>query len=112
MVIVHYSNLFVTLICVLSLKQGKLLCDTATLAMAASRSPAFSLAVTYDLSHIGEDVVLKDKQSEAIKLIYEGNDVFVWLSTGCGKSLCYQLLLRILSRDILKPLPLRGVLLL
>ena len=35
-------------------------------------------------------MVLKDKQSEAIKRIYKGNDR---LPTGYGKSLCYQLIL-------------------
>ena len=35
----------------------------------------------------------KEKQSEAIKSIYEGKDVFTWLPTGYGKSLRYQLLL-------------------
>ena len=34
-----------------------------------------------------------EKQSEAIKSIYEGKDVFAWLPTGYGKSLRYQLLL-------------------
>ena len=37
--------------------------------------------------------MLKEKQSEAIKSIYEGKDVFAWLPTGYGKSLRYQLLL-------------------
>ena len=40
------------------------------------------------LSCLGqEDIVLKEKQSEAIKSIYEGKDVFAWLPTGYGKSL-------------------------
>ena len=38
-------------------------------------------------------MVIKEKQSEAIKSIYEGKDVFAWLPTGYGKSLRYQLLL-------------------
>ena len=37
--------------------------------------------------------MIKEKQSEAIKSIYEGKDVFAWLPTGYGKSLRYQLLL-------------------
>ena len=56
-------------------------------AMAAfCRSPAFSSAVAYALSCLGQqDIVLKEKQSEAIKSIYEGKDVFAWLPTGYGK---------------------------
>ena len=62
-------------------------------AMAAFGSPAFSSAVAYALSCLGQqDIVLKEKQSEAIKYIYQGKDVFAWLPTGYGKSLCYQLL--------------------
>ena len=55
------------------------------------RSPAFSSAVAYALRQ--QDIVLKEKQCEAIKSIYEGKDVFAWLPTGYGKSLRYQLLL-------------------
>ena len=61
---------------------------------ALCRSPAFSSAVAYALSCLGQqDIVLKEKQSEAIKSIYEGKDVFAWLPSGYGKSLHYQLLL-------------------
>ena len=35
---------------------------------------------------------LKERQAEAVKYIYEGQDVFLWLRTGYGKSICYQLL--------------------
>ena len=55
---------------------------------------AFSSGVAYAISCLGQqDIVIKEKQSEAIKSIYEGKDVFAWLSTGYGKSLRYQLLL-------------------
>ena len=27
-----------------------------------------------------------------MRAVYEGSDMFVWLPTGCGKSLCYQAL--------------------
>lgn len=35
---------------------------------------------------------LKDEQMEAIKAFVSGNDVFISLPTGYGKSLCYQIL--------------------
>ena len=58
---------------------------------ALCRSPAFSSTVAYALSCLGQqDIVLKEKQSEAIN---EGKDVFAWLHTGYGKLLRYQLLL-------------------
>ena len=34
----------------------------------------------------------KEEQLSSVKAVYEGNDVFVWLPTGFGKSLCYQIL--------------------
>ena len=36
-------------------------------------------------------ISLKDQQVEAVKLLSEGKDVFVWFPTGYG-SICYQLL--------------------
>lgn len=36
--------------------------------------------------------MLKPKQSEALELIFQGKDVFVWFPTGYGKSVCYQAL--------------------
>ena len=55
---------------------------------------AFSSGVAYAVSCLGQqDIVIKEKQSEAIKSIYEGKDVFAWLPTWYGKSLRYQLLL-------------------
>ena len=62
----------------------------ANCAMVAfCRSPAFSSTVAC----LGQqDIVLKEKQFEAIKSIYEGKDAFVWLPMGYGKLLFYQLL--------------------
>ena len=37
-------------------------------------------------------ISLKDQQVEAVNLLSEGKDVFVWFPTGYGKSTCYQLL--------------------
>ena len=62
--------------------------------VALCRSPSFSSGVTYAVSCLEQqDIVIKEKQSEAIKSIYEGKDVFAWLPTGYGKLLRYQLLL-------------------
>jgi len=36
------------------------------------------------------DVTLKAEQRFAMEAIYNRQDVFVWLPTGYGKSLCYQ----------------------
>ncbi len=29
------------------------------------------------------------EQAQALKLLFEGRDVFIWFPTGYGKSLCY-----------------------
>ena len=60
--------------------------------VALCRSPAFSSGVAYAVSCLGQqDIVMKEKQSEAINSIYEGKVVFTWLLTGYGKPLRYQL---------------------
>ena len=53
----------------------------------------FDASLTYALSclELG-DIKLKDKQREAVHSIYHGKDVFLWLPTGYGKSICYQCL--------------------
>lgn len=38
------------------------------------------------------DFHLKPKQREAVWHVYNGLDVFIWLPTGYGKSLCFQIL--------------------
>ena len=38
------------------------------------------------------DVVLKDKQKEAVEVFMKGNDTFVSLPTGYGKSIIYAIL--------------------
>ena len=35
---------------------------------------------------------LKAKQEEALRHLYQGKDIFAWIPTGFGKSICYQLL--------------------
>ena len=53
----------------------------------------FHRAVAYALSCVHRDgFVLKPKQAEAIKFIYDEEDVFLWLPTGYKKSVCYQVL--------------------
>ena len=62
------------------------------LAMASS-SFDFDRALAYALSCVKQEgLSLKDQQVEAVKLLSEGKDVFVWFPTGYGKSICYQLL--------------------
>ncbi len=38
------------------------------------------------------EMQLKPEQMEAIRHVYEGKDAFVWLPTGFGKSICYEVL--------------------
>jgi len=62
------------------------------LAMASS-SFDFDRALACILSCVKQEgISLKDQQVEAVKLLSEGKDVFVWFPTGYGKSICYQLL--------------------
>ena len=63
-----------------------------SLAMASS-SFTFDGSLVYTLSCVKQEgLSLKDQQVEAVKLLSEGKDVFVWFPTGYGKSICYQLL--------------------
>ena len=57
-------------------------------------SPSFSEALHFSLSalKLESQVYLKPEQRMAIQAVYEGNDVFVLLLTGFGKSLCFQTL--------------------
>jgi len=38
------------------------------------------------------DITLRAEQHSAMEAIYNHQDVFVWLPTGYGRSLCYQVL--------------------
>ncbi len=50
-----------------------------------------SSALAYALSCVGKPgLVLKDKQLEALKCLYVGKYVFLWVPTGYGKSICFQ----------------------
>ena len=63
------------------------------MATKSSSKNEFFTALAHSLLCIGKShLVLKDKQLEALELLYFGKDVFLWLPTGYGKSLCFQLL--------------------
>ena len=50
----------------------------------------FGDAVAYSHSvFASSSITLKEEQLLPVKALYKENDVFVWLSTGFGKSLCY-----------------------
>ena len=56
-------------------------------------SQNFESALIYALNAIGrKDVKLKDEQERTIRYLYDGEDVFLWLPTGFGKSICYECL--------------------
>ena len=56
-----------------------------------SRCPELSECVSYALHKLQmTDITLKAEQRFAMEAIYNRQDVFVWLPTGYGKSLCYQ----------------------
>jgi len=53
----------------------------------------WSALYTYALERFGcPAIALKTEQRDCIKYLYEGKDVFLWLPTGFGKSLCYEVL--------------------
>ena len=50
-------------------------------------------SISLALERVGcPSVTLKKEQRACIKSVYEGKDVFLWLPTGFGKSLCYEVL--------------------
>ena len=54
----------------------------------AVKSEDFDKALKFTLCCIGKgDFTLKVEQPDAIKCIYDGKDVFLWLPTGFGKSM-------------------------
>ena len=59
----------------------------------ASAVRSFTDCVSYALLRLGmTEIKIKVEQLSAMEGIYRGKDVFVWLPTGYGKSLCYQAL--------------------
>ena len=64
-----------------------------TCVLDSRRFLAMDRSISYALEKIAcSTVVLKAEQATCIKCIYEGKDVFLWLPTGFGKSLCYEVL--------------------
>ena len=58
-----------------------------------SSCPELSECVSYTLHKLQmNDITLITEQRFAMEAIYKHQDVFVWLPTGYGKSLCYQVL--------------------
>ena len=59
-------------------------------ACGQRRMSDFDTALTYALERIGRpSVQLKPQQRASIQAVYDGRDVFVWLPTGFGKSICF-----------------------
>ena len=53
----------------------------------------FEAALAYALKASGnDDLALKKEQKDAMATVFRGEDVFLWLPTGFGKSVCYQTL--------------------
>ena len=60
----------------------------ATMACSyVDRTPCLSYALSCLKK---EDLTLKKEQVEAITLLCSGNNAFLWLLMGLGKSICYQ----------------------
>ena len=63
------------------------------MAMASSKSIGFEEAQSYALVQLGmPQLSLKEEQKQAIHALYSGSDVFVWLPTEFGESVCFQTL--------------------
>ena len=66
-------------------------CSSSVVTLSSSQN--FTDGVRYALSQLQmSHLTLKDQQLQAINAVYSGKDVFVFLPTGFGKSICYQVL--------------------
>ena len=58
-----------------------------------SGGSSFSEALSYAFRRLEmTQITVKEEQCSCMRAVYEDSDVFVWLPTGYGKSLCYQAL--------------------
>jgi len=61
--------------------------------MELKDSSDFSQANSHALQQLSTPSMgLKSEQKASIKSVYKGKDVFMWLPTGFGKSVCYEVL--------------------
>ena len=64
-----------------------------TFDLAHEMADCFDEAMVYALGSIGKaGLSLKKEQRRAVRHIFDGEDTFVWLPTGFGKSICYECL--------------------
>ena len=61
--------------------------------------------VSYALQKVGKaEIVLQSQKLQAVRHVYEGRDVFLWLPTGFGKSIIMHLLRSLAQAPPTKPL--------
>ena len=61
--------------------------------MAAGSVSSFDACLAFALERIRkQQLKLKREQVASIRHVYDGKDVFVWLPTGFGKSICFECL--------------------
>ena len=67
----------------------------------SSETENLDLCFSYALQRLGSpEMELKREQRSAIESVYRGKDVFMWLPTGFGKSICYQTLPFVFDRKL------------
>ena len=52
----------------------------------------FPVALSVAMSKLTLSFTLKPEQRDSVKSMFAGRDVFLWLPTGFGKSVCYEVL--------------------
>jgi len=63
------------------------------MASSTSSVNSFVACLAFALERIGkQQLKLKREQVASIRHVYDGKDVFVWLPTGFGKSICFECL--------------------